>query len=181
VYPITTNAVPNSILVSRAVCPNEVEHNQPRIGSVTLRRGYTPLERDRSESGPHREWRRPREIDATPEALERAARRLAQTIRELAPAGATVQCNDRVILPYLVATLGGAQSSAPAMSYYAIVHTGRGDRRIKSYYRSLESARRDLREVHMDGRVTDLRIVACPTRAAAIAADISDSSLEVVA
>lgn len=75
-----------------------------------------------------------------------------------------------------------ATEVAPVITsiHYAIVHTGRGDSRIKSYYRSLESARRDLREVQLDRRVTDLRIVECDSRAAAIAADISDSSLVVV-
>jgi hypothetical protein len=105
-YTITTDAIPNSILVSRAVCPTEVEHNQQRVGSVTLRRGYTPLEQERSAAGSHRAWRRPREVDATSESLARAARRLAQTIRELAPGGAIVQCNDRLILPHLSAELG---------------------------------------------------------------------------
>jgi|DEB0MinimDraft_6_1074348.scaffolds.fasta_scaffold00768_15 hypothetical protein len=59
--------------------------------------------------------------------------------------------------------------------YFAIVTFGRpsvGKRR--SYYRSLDSARRDLATL-VGGSMSNARIVGCDTRAQALCADISDS------
>ncbi|MCP4243193.1 MAG: hypothetical protein GY772_21775 [bacterium] len=64
---------------------------------------------------------------------------------------------------------------------YAIVTFGRpsyGNRR--SFYRSLDSAERDLRTLG-GGSMSSARIVECATVAAAKAADISDRSLTVIA
>jgi len=57
--------------------------------------------------------------------------------------------------------------------YYSIVTFGSpsyGD--CRSYYRSLDAARRDAKTLG-GGSMTNARIVGCETRAAAIAADIS--------
>ncbi len=57
--------------------------------------------------------------------------------------------------------------------YYAIVTFGSPSYgQTRSYYRSLKSARRDLRSLG-GGSLTTARIVACSSRAQALAADIS--------
>jgi len=60
--------------------------------------------------------------------------------------------------------------------YYAIVTFGMPSYgRWRSYYRSLESARRDLRELG-GGTMSDAWIVACQTRQDALDADASVST-----
>ena len=61
--------------------------------------------------------------------------------------------------------------------YYAVVFfgpaAGQSDEHLKTYYLSLERAVADAREV----RAQSVRVVECPSRPAAISADISDEFL----
>ena len=60
--------------------------------------------------------------------------------------------------------------------YYAIVTFGTPSYgRVRNYYRSFESARRDLRELG-GGTMSAARIVACQTRQDALDADVSAST-----